>query len=207
MERGSAMEHFERFRDLEDDELVLLAREDDDALTYLMLKYKNLVRAKARSYFLMGADSEDILQEGMMGLYKAIRDYKPEMSSFRGFAELCVTRQIISAVKTATRQKHMPLNSYVSLNKPVYDADDRTLLDVMPGQSALDPEEIILGEENRSAMEAHIKKELSEMERSVLELYLTGMSYGEIAERLDRPLKSIDNALQRIKTKLSGFLR
>ncbi|PWL41493.1 RNA polymerase sporulation sigma factor SigH [Christensenella sp. MSJ-20] len=201
------MEHFERFRDLEDDELVLLAREDDDALTYLMLKYKNLVRAKARSYFLMGADSEDILQEGMMGLYKAIRDYKPEMSSFRGFAELCVTRQIISAVKTATRQKHMPLNSYVSLNKPVYDADDRTLLDVMPGQSALDPEEIILGEENRSAMEAHIKKELSEMERSVLELYLTGMSYGEIAERLDRPLKSIDNALQRIKTKLSGFLR
>ena len=164
------MEHFERFRDLEDDELVLLAREDDDALTYLMLKYKNLVRAKARSYFLMGADSEDILQEGMMGLYKAIRD-----SSFRGFAELCVTRQIISAVKTATRQKHMPLNSYVSLNKPVYDADDRTLLDVMPGQSALDPEEIILGEENRSAMEAHIKKELSEMERSVLELYLTGM--------------------------------
>ena len=201
------MEHFERFRDLEDDELVLLAREDDDALTYLMLKYKNLVRAKARSYFLMGADSEDILQEGMMGLYKAIRDYKPEMSSFRGFAELCVTRQIISAVKTATRQKHMPLNSYVSLNKPVYDADDRTLLDVMPGQSALDPEEIILGEENRSAMEAHIKQELSEMERSVLELYLTGMSYGEIAERLDRPLKSIDNALQRIKTKLSGFLR
>lgn len=201
------MEHFERFRDLEDDELVLLAREDDDAITYLMLKYKNLVRAKARSYFLMGADSEDILQEGMMGLYKAIRDYKPEMSSFRGFAELCVTRQIISAVKTATRQKHMPLNSYVSLNKPVYDADDRTLLDVMPGQSALDPEEIILGEENRSAMEAHIKKELSEMERSVLELYLTGMSYGEIAERLDRPLKSIDNALQRIKTKLSGFLR
>lgn len=201
------MEHFERFQDLEDDELVLLAREDDDALTYLMLKYKNLVRAKARSYFLMGADSEDILQEGMMGLYKAIRDYKPEMSSFRGFAELCVTRQIISAVKTATRQKHMPLNSYVSLNKPVYDADDRTLLDVMPGQSALDPEEIILGEENRSAMEAHIKKELSEMERSVLELYLTGMSYGEIAERLDRPLKSIDNALQRIKTKLSGFLR
>ena len=201
------MEHFERFRDLEDDELVLLAREDDDARTYLMLKYKNLVRAKARSYFLMGADSEDILQEGMMGLYKAIRDYKPEMSSFRGFAELCVTRQIISAVKTATRQKHMPLNSYVSLNKPVYDADDRTLLDVMPGQSALDPEEIILGEENRSAMEAHIKKELSEMERSVLELYLTGMSYGEIAERLDRPLKSIDNALQRIKTKLSGFLR
>ncbi len=126
--KGSAMEHFERFRDLEDDELVLLAREDDDALTYLMLKYKNLVRAKARSYFLMGADSEDILQEGMMGLYKAIRDYKPEMSSFRGFAELCVTRQIISAVKTATRQKHMPLNSYVSLNKPVYDADDRTLL-------------------------------------------------------------------------------
>ena len=201
------MEHFERFRDLEDDELVLLAREDDDALTYLMLKYKNLVRAKARSYFLMGADSEDILQEGMMGLYKAIRDYKPEMSSFRGFAELCVTRQIISAVKTATRQKHMPLNSYVSLNRPVYDADDRTLLDVMPGQSALDPEEIILGEENRSALEAHIKKELSEMERSVLELYLTGMSYGEIAERLDRPLKSIDNALQRIKTKLSGFLR
>ena len=200
------MEHFERFRDLEDDELVLLAREDDDALTYLMLKYKNLVRAKARSYFLMGADSEDILQEGMMGLYKAIRDYKPEMSSFRGFAELCVTRQIISAVKTATRQKHMPLNSYVSLNKPVYDADDRTLLDVMPGQSALDPEEIILGEENRSAMEAHIKKELSEMERSVLELYLTGMCYGEIAERLDRPLKSIDNALQRIKRKLLKYL-
>ena len=200
----------ELYAGLPDEEIVEEARESvgGAAEEYLLNKYKNLVRSKARSYFLVGADHEDIIQEGMIGLFKAIRDYRPDkLSSFRAFAELCVTRQIISAVKTATRQKHMPLNSDVSLNKPVYDADDRTLLDVMPGQSALDPEEIILGEENRSAMEAHIKKELSEMERSVLELYLTGMSYGEIAERLDRPLKSIDNALQRIKTKLSGFLR
>ncbi|MBE5780279.1 MAG: RNA polymerase sporulation sigma factor SigH [Clostridiales bacterium] len=201
------MDQNERFAAMEEEELVVLAKEDDEALTYLMLKYKYLVRAKARSYFLMGADTEDILQEGMMGLYKAIRDFKPGSSYFRAFAELCITRQIISAVKTASRQKHIPLNSYVSLNKPVADSDDRTLLDMMAGSTAPDPEEIILGEENLSAMVAHIKKELSDMELSVLDLYLAGLSYGEIADELHRSQKSIDNALQRIKGKLAGFLK
>ena len=133
-----------------DEELVLLANEGDTTAQEIIInKYKNFVRSKARSYFLIGADREDIVQEGMIGLFKAIRDFRSDkLSSFRAFAELCITRQILTAIKTATRQKHIPLNSYISLNKPIYDEEsDRTLLDVLSGSKVLDPEELIIGRE------------------------------------------------------------
>lgn len=178
------------------------------ALEYLINKYKNFVRAKARSYFLIGADREDIVQEGMIGLYKAIRDYKGDkLSSFKAFAELCITRQIITAIKTATRQKHIPLNSYVSLDKPIYDEDsDRTLLDVICGTRVSDPEELIINQEEFSGLEDKMAEILSDLERKVLMLYLDGRSYQEIAVDLKRHVKSIDNALQRVKRKLEKYL-
>jgi len=192
-----------------DEELVLLANEGDTTAQEIIInKYKNFVRSKARSYFLIGADREDIVQEGMIGLFKAIRDFRSDkLSSFRAFAELCITRQIITAIKTATRQKHIPLNSYISLNKPIYDEEsDRTLLDVLSGSKVLDPEELIIGREELDAMECKIGEILSELEWEVLMSYLQGKSYQEIAADLDRQVKSIDNALQRVKRKLEGYL-
>ncbi|MBR2783836.1 MAG: RNA polymerase sporulation sigma factor SigH [Firmicutes bacterium] len=193
-----------------DEEVVELARQgDNDAQEYLIGKYKNFVRAKARSYFLIGADKEDIIQEGMIGLYKAIRDYRPDkLSSFRAFAELCITRQIITAIKTATRQKHIPLNSYISLNKPIYDEDsDRTLLDVISGTRVTDPEELVISQEDFDDIEAKLGEILSSLEWNVLMYYLEGKSYQDIAEGLDRHVKSIDNALQRVKRKLERYLQ
>ena len=193
-----------------DKEVVELARQgDNDAQEYLIGKYKNFVRAKARSYFLIGADKEDIIQEGMIGLYKAIRDYRPDkLSSFRAFAELCITRQIITAIKTATRQKHIPLNSYISLNKPIYDEDsDRTLLDVISGTRVTDPEELVISQEDFDDIEAKLGEILSSLEWNVLMYYLEGKSYQDIAEGLDRHVKSIDNALQRVKRKLERYLQ
>lgn len=181
---------------------------NNEALDLIIKKYKNFVRAKARSYFLIGADREDIIQEGMIGLYKAIRDYRPDkLTSFRAFAELCITRQIITAIKTATRQKHIPLNSYVSLNKPIYDEEsDRTLLDIISGHKITDPEELIICREELLNMEDKIGEILSDLELKVLMLYLQGRSYQEIAEDLKRHVKSIDNALQRVKRKLERYL-
>ncbi len=178
------------------------------ALEYLINKYKNFVKAKARSYFLIGADREDIIQEGMIGLYKAIRDFKGnKLSSFRAFAELCITRQIITAIKTATRQKHIPLNSYVSLNKPIYDDDsDRTLLDILSGTKITDPEELMINREEYNDIEFKMGEILSDLEWRVLMLYLEGKSYQEIAVELSRHVKSIDNALQRVKRKLERYL-
>ncbi|MEW5954204.1 MAG: RNA polymerase sporulation sigma factor SigH [Bacillota bacterium] len=192
-----------------DEEVVEFAREGDEfALEYLINKYRNFVRAKARSYFLIGADREDIIQEGMIGLYKAIRDFRMDkLSSFRAFAELCITRQIITAIKTATRQKHIPLNSYVSLNKPIYDEDsDRTLLDVISGSKISDPEELIISREEFDDIEEKMGEILSSLEWKVLMSYLEGKSYQEIAEDLKRHVKSIDNALQRVKRKLERYL-
>ena len=192
-----------------DDELVELVRKgNSEALDYLINKYKNFVRAKARTYFLIGADREDIVQEGMIGLYKAIRDYQEDkLSSFKAFAELCVTRQIITAIKTATRQKHIPLNSYVSLDKPIFDEEsDRTLLDVIEGSKNMDPVELIISREQYGDMEYKMKEILSNLEREVLNLYLDGRSYQEISEILNRHVKSIDNALQRVKRKLERYL-
>ena len=194
---------------LVDEDIVEDAKSGDPiALEYLIKKYKNFVRAKARSYFLIGADKEDIIQEGMIGLYKAIRDYKQDkLSSFRAFAELCITRQIITAIKTATRQKHIPLNSYVSLNKPIYDEEsDRTLLDVLSGAKITDPEELIISREELNNIESKIGEILSDLEWEVLMFYLEGKSYQEIAVDLDRHVKSIDNALQRVKRKLERYL-
>ncbi len=192
-----------------DEELVQLANEGDlNALETIINKYKNFVKAKARSYFLIGADREDIFQEGMIGLYKAIRDFRGDkLASFRAFAELCITRQIITAIKTATRQKHIPLNSYVSLNKPIYDDEsDRTLMDVLSPSKVLDPEELIINREKLNSMEGKIGELLSNLEWKVLSSYLEGKSYQEIAEELNRQVKSIDNALQRVKRKLEGYL-
>ncbi len=194
-----------------DDELVLAARAGDDvALAELLTKYRNFARVKARSYFLVGADREDIVQEGMIGLYKAIRDFNVEMqTSFRAFAELCVTRQIITAIKTATRQKHTPLNSYVSFNRPVVSDEDgdRTLGDVIPTIAITDPADLVISSERIRALQRHFDDVLSDLETEVLRLYVEGKSYQEIAESLNRHVKSIDNALQRIKRKLEMHLR
>ena len=197
------------YADMEDEEIVSLCRTGDSvAVEYLLNKYKNFVRSKARSYFLIGADHEDIVQEGMIGLYKAIRDFRPEkLSSFRAFAELCITRQIITAIKTATRQKHIPLNSYVSLNKPLYDEEsDRTLLDVCAEGHSANPEELLISQEDLRGIHQRIDEVLSGLEQEVLAAYLDGKSYQEIADMLGRHVKSIDNALQRVKRKLERYL-
>lgn len=197
------------WKQIEDEEVVEYVHAgNSDALEYLINKYKNFVRAKARSYFLIGADREDIIQEGMIGLYKAIRDFKEDkLSSFKAFAELCITRQIITAIKTATRQKHIPLNSYVSLDKPIFDEEsDRTLLDVVTGTKVSDPEELLLNQEKYDDIEVKMSEILSELERKVLALYLDGRSYQEISVDLNRHVKSIDNALQRVKRKLERYL-
>lgn len=203
-------EVFNDFENMTDEEIVAEAKTNSNniALDYLINKYRNFVRAKARSYFLIGADREDIIQEGMIGLYKAIRDFRNDkLSSFRAFAELCVTRQIITAIKTATRQKHIPLNSYVSLNKPIYDEDsDRTLLDVLSGSKISDPEELVISREEFIDIEAKMGQILSDLEWKVLMSYLDGKSYQEIAIELERHVKSIDNALQRVKRKLERYL-
>jgi len=192
-------------RNYDDEELVCLACQGDLlAEEYLINKYKKLVKIKARSYFLIGADTEEIIQEGMIGLYKAVRNYQfKKLSSFKAFAELCITRQIITAIKSATRQKHIPLNSYISLNRPIYNEDsDRTLLDIVDNISINDPQDLFLNGEKLNNLKMRIKRILSDLERDVLESYLDAKSYQEIAADLGRHVKSIDNALQRIKRKL-----
>jgi len=199
------------FETLSDPQLVVAAREGNDAaLEHLLHKYKNFVKIKARAYFLIGADWDDLVQEGMIGLYKAIRDYRDDrQASFRAFAELCITRQIITAIKTATRQKHIPLNSYVSLNRPVYfeDESDRLLADLLCGEEITDPIDLIISGEEMQSMRSSFSRILSELEAKVLKLYIDGRSYQEIADDLDRHVKSIDNALQRIKRKIESHLR
>ncbi len=200
---------YEAYAHMTDEEAVKLAQSGDSpVLEYLLNKYKNFVRSKARSYFLIGADHEDIVQEGMIGLYKAIRDFKEDkLSSFRAFAELCITRQIITAIKTATRQKHIPLNSYVSLNKPIYDEEsDRTLLDVITEDHFSNPESMMISKEDFSVIEDKIGAMLSGLEKDVLIKYMEGKSYQEISEEINRHVKSIDNALQRVKRKLQKYL-
>lgn len=195
-----------RYANLPDEQIVELSSEGEKMATeYILAKYKNLVRAKAKAYFLAGADKEDLVQEGMIGLFKAIRDFDPtKQASFRGFAEMCIKRQLITAVKTAARQKHIPLNSYISLSKPVYeDEAERTLVEVLAQREAVDPEEMFIRREKAEALETEISQKLSNLEQTVFSLYLGGMNYQEIALELDRPPKSIDNALQRIKKKLS----
>ena len=205
-EKLQVVQHFDELSDEELVEQVHLG--NTNALDYLITKYRLFVKVKARSYFLIGADKEDIVQEGMIGLYKAIRDFKGEkLASFRAFAELCITRQIITAIKTATRQKHIPLNSYVSLDKPIYDEDsERTLMDVITSPLTDNPEHLMINREEYSRLEGQMSEVLSELEQQVLVLYLEGRSYNEISSLLKRSTKSIDNALQRIKRKLERHL-
>ena len=204
-------EFYESIDNSQQDEydIVLKASKGDKiALEYIIKKYKNFVKAKAKSYFLIGADKEDIIQEGMIGLYKAVRDFDAsKTNSFKGFADICITRQIITAIKTATRQKHIPLNSYISLNKPVYDEEsERTLLDIIATSIVTDPEELIISKEELKHIESKMNQLLSDLELQVVEYYLNGKSYQYIADKLKRDVKSIDNALQRVKRKLEKHL-
>jgi RNA polymerase sporulation-specific sigma factor len=182
----------------------------DSAEAALLGRYRPFVRAKARSYFLAGGDDQDVLQEGMIGLFKAIRDYDTEQHmSFRGFADLCVTRQLITAVKTATRFKHGPLNSYVSFSRSVGEDDEgeRLLADVLPASPHDDPAELVTSVERVRELQAYVDSALSDLEVDVLRMYVEGRSYAEIADVLSRQTKSVDNALQRIKRKIDGHLR
>ena len=204
-------EFYESIDNSQQDEydIVLKASKGDKiALEYIIKKYKNFVKAKAKSYFLIGADKEDIIQEGMIGLYKAVRDFDAsKTNSFKGLADICITRQIITAIKTATRQKHIPLNSYISLNKPVYDEEsERTLLDIIATSIVTDPEELIISKEELKHIESKMNELLSDLELQVVEYYLNGKSYQYIADKLKRDVKSIDNALQRVKRKLEKHL-
>lgn len=205
----SATNQFSQYEGYTDEEIASFVQQGDNiALEFLLYRYKNFVKAKAHSYFLVGADREDIVQEGMIGFFKAVRDYRPKKSaSFRVFAELCVTRQIITAIKTATRQKHIPLNSYVSLNKPVYDEDsERTLMDVVSMETVSSQEDMLLDREKRTYLEQKMNESLSELEWDVLNSYLQDRSYQEIAHDLRKRVKSVDNALQRVKRKMEKMM-
>lgn len=194
------------YEKLSDEELVELSSSGDRrAVEIILSRYKNLVKSRAKAYFLAGADHDDIVQEGMIGLFKAVRDFDiTKQPSFRGFAELCVKRQIITAIKASTRQKHIPLNSYVSLSEPLYDDNgDRSLSDMIAERVSTNPEDLILKRENVEILSSEIESKLSALEKTVLSLYLTGLNYQEIAVQLKRSPKSVDNALQRIKNKLN----
>lgn len=198
------------FAGLGDEELVARARHGcGRASEYLLGRYRSLVEGKARAYFLVGADHEDVVQEGMIGLFKAIRDFSSDhLCAFRSFAELCVTRQIITAVKTATRQKHMALNSYVSMDLPIDEAgEDRTLVDVLSQEAPDTPEDMIASRELHRELRARIRTDLSALEAQTLVRYIEGVSYQEIARELRLSVKQVDNALQRAKKKLARHAR
>jgi RNA polymerase sporulation-specific sigma factor len=193
-------------RELADLQLVMRARNGDDkALDELIRRYSGFVRLKASSYFLAGGDAEDLIQEGLIGLYKAVRDFSPELSSFRSFAELCVTRQIITAIKTATRFKHAPLNTYVSFSHTPAGQEsdgDCSLGDALPGPSVDDPSVCVISTEELQSLVFTLGTGLSKLEADALKLYLEGESYETMAERLGCDTKTIDNALQRVKRKV-----
>lgn len=215
LERGDRPERPRRdlgiFPGMTDNELIEMARAGDPAAPEILLeRHKQLVRIKAGPYFLMGADKEDIIQEGMIGLYKAIRDFRSDRhTSFRAFAELCVTRQIITAVKTATRQKHVPLNTYVSLSKPdmAEEDPDRFLEDLTRGREVSDPVDMVIGFEELEALKDDVASILSRLESEVLHMHMAGKSYQEIAFALNCGVKSVDNALQRVKRKIEIRVR
>jgi RNA polymerase sporulation-specific sigma factor len=192
-------------------DLILAAQAGDErASAALMVKYRSFVRCKARSYFLAGADRDDVVQEGMIGLYKAIRDYRADrQSSFRSFAELCVTRQLITAIKTASRQKHGPLNTYVSLQRSATTEEegDRVLSDILAARDVCDPAEIVISAWEATSIREGFTEALSSFESDVLLLYVEGKSYNDIAERLGRHPKAVDNALQRVKRKVEIQIR
>lgn len=186
----------------DEDLIEVIKSGDKNALEYLITKYKELVNMKVGKYFIIGAEKEDIIQEGMIGLYKAIKGFnKEKQNSFKTFANLCIERQLITAIKTSNRQKHMPLNSYLSLNTSAYEEDDTTLIDIFDSHSIEDPLDTITKKEYYKMVEDTIDKSLSDFEKQVLVRYVQGESYVDIAARLDSPVKSIDNAIQRIRKK------
>lgn len=200
----SSLHYTDDFASFSDENLAVLAQQGDDkALDFLLSKYRVFVRNKSLSYFIIGADRDDIIQEGMIGLFKAVRDFSTERSvTFKTFADVCVTRQILTAVKNASRQKHAPLNFYVSLNKPVFeDDDDSSLGDIVACENNSNPEQIVINKENADKLGSEMNRILSQFELLVLSLYLQGHSYVNIAKAIGKDSKSIDNALQRIKKK------
>ncbi len=195
------------YNNMSDDELLkLINKKDTDALDFLICKYKDLVNSKVNKYFIIGAEKEDIVQEGLIGLYKAIKDYNPDkQNSFKSFANLCIERQLITAIKSSNRQKHMPLNSYLSLNMTAFENEDGNndtpIVDVLENTVIEDPLDTITKKEYFSSVENVIDSSLSDFEKKVLNRYVQGESYVKIAERLDAPVKSVDNAIQRIRKK------
>ena len=203
----------EKFRQASDEELIVLYRDgEEDAASFLMNKYKNLVRKKAGSMYILGADRDDLIQEGMIGLFKAIRDYDMGRDvNFYTFADLCVSRQMYTAVQASNRQKHLPLNTYISFYSQSLNSEEGNeeyvLVNALPSDKEKNPEEMVIEQENMEQIESAILKELSEFEKQVFELHLTGMTYTEIAKVLGRDEKSTDNALQRMKTKIKKLLK
>lgn len=191
-----------------DEEIINFIRENDENATdYLINKYRDFVKIRARSYFIIGADRDDIIQEGMIGLYKAIRDYKKTNASFKTFAKICIDRQVMTAIKSANRKKHSPLNSYLSLNMIVSEEDsDTTYFEKFQETKALNPEEILIDKENIKTIQQNLNKSLSDFEKKVLSLYLKGKTYLNVAESLEKDEKSIDNAIQRIRKKIGKNL-
>jgi RNA polymerase sporulation-specific sigma factor len=202
----------DKYEGLTDVELIMRSREGDKDITdYLMEKYKDLVRSKAKSMFILGADNEDLIQEGMIGLFKAVRDYDAGRdASFYTFAELCISRQIYTAVQASRRKKHIPLNNYISLYGNVSDNagdSEKYLIDDLSMSGSRSPEEMIIDRENVNALEEKIDESLSSFEKQVLDLYLTGMSYVQIARVLGKDEKSTDNALTRLKVKIKKIIK
>lgn len=199
---------------LSDEDIIALIRDNDpDAMDYMLNRYKNLVRKKAKALYLIGGDKDDLIQEGMIGLYKAIRDYNPDKdNSFHNFADLCISRQIYSAIKASNRKKNLPLNTYVSLYAPAYgentDLEDKeSLVDLMYENKISNPEELVIDKESTNMLEYELVRHLSQFEKDVLDLYLFDFNYLQIADKLKKEPKSIDNALQRIKLKLNKVLK
>lgn len=202
------------YRNVSDEELIMRLRDGESNITdFIMDKYKNLVRSKAKTMYILGADTEDLIQEGMIGLFKAIRDYDcGRDASFFTFADLCVSRQMYTAVQASRREKHVPLNTYISLYSvnsaaEKEEGEDMQLINVLASNTEINPEDLLIDKENVEHLERIIEKELSGFEKEVLDLYVVGMSYSQIAKILGRDEKSTDNALQRIKTKLRRFVK
>ena len=192
------------YKDMSDEDLINVIKSGDkSALEFLIGKYKELVNMKVSKFFMIGAEKEDIVQEGLIGLFKAVKSYNPDkQNSFKTFANLCIERQLITAIKSSNRQKHMPLNSYLSLNGTAYEDDEESnLLDVFDAHQMEDPLDTITKKEYYQPVENAIDKSLSDFEKQVLNRYMQGESYVQIAEKLETPVKSIDNAIQRIRKK------
>lgn len=192
------------YNEMSDEDLINIIKSGDKlALEFLIDKYKDLVNMKVSKFFMIGAEKEDIVQEGLIGLFKAVKNYNPDkQNSFKTFANLCIERQLITAIKSSNRQKHMPLNSYLSLNGVAYEDDeDSNLMEIFNAHQIEDPLDTITKKEYYKTVESAIDKSLSTFEKQVLDRYMQGESYVQIAEKLDTPVKSIDNAIQRIRKK------